>query len=196
MTMPAAKAELRSDLLRRRSAIGPEPRHRTARRLADIGLDLVESFVLPHPPIVSAYFPMRDEVDTLPLLAVLAKARIAIGLPVTVARAQPLRFLSWRPGESLRHGRYGVMEPPAEAPELAPDILFVPLAGFDARGFRLGYGAGYYDATLAGLRRARRVLAVGVAFSVQEVARVPAEPHDEPLDAVVTEHGLRHFGTL
>ena len=195
MTTTLGKAGLRSELLRQRSAIDAASRTRAARGLADLGPGLVREFAAPHPPVVSAYHPMRGEADPLPLLAALSAADVATALPVMVARAHPLRFLSWRPGEPLRPARFGVLEPPPDAVEREPDLLFIPLAAFDARGFRLGYGGGFYDATLAGLRRRKRILAVGVAFALQEVDRVPSEPHDERLDAVVTEYGLRMFGT-
>ena len=195
MTSPAEKTVLRSELLLRRSTLDGALRKRVAARLAEIGVDLVRGFASPHQSVASAYYPMRGEADPLPLLDALTAEGIATALPVTVARASPLRFLVWQPGEALRRGTYGVMEPLADNRDEVPDVLFVPLAGFDARGFRLGYGAGYYDATLADLRRRKRVLAVGVAFAMQEVAVMPAEPHDERLDAVVTEHGLRFFET-
>jgi 5-formyltetrahydrofolate cyclo-ligase family len=106
--------------------------------------------------------------------------------PVSPPPCQPLAFRRWSPGDPLSDGPLGLREPPPDAPALDPDLLFVPLAAFDRAGHRLGYGAGYYDATLAA-RAAKRPLAIGLAFSTQEVERVPAEPHDHPLAFVITE---------
>jgi 5-formyltetrahydrofolate cyclo-ligase len=192
MTTSAEKASLRTTMLLRRSGVGPEIRRDFATGLASSGLRLVGRFGTE--PAVSVFLPIRDEPDTLPLIASLSEDGIRTALPVTGGRATPLRFLAWRPGEPTVRGRFGTEEPAATAPEIVPDVLFVPLAAFDRRGFRLGYGAGYYDSTLAELRRSKPVLAVGVAFSVQEVEAVPSEPHDERLDAVMTEHGLFTFG--
>lgn len=144
--------------------------------------------------MVSAFLPIRGEPDTLPLLAALAEAGIATCLPATPPRGEPLRFRLWRVGDPLVPGRFGTAEPAGDAPEVDPDVLFVPLAAVDARGFRLGYGAGYYDRVLGRLRACKPIHAVGVAFAVQAVECVPAEPHDQPLDALLTESGLMTFG--
>ena len=146
-------------------------------------------------PVVSVFLPIRDEPDTRPLLAELAVAGHATALPATPPRGEPLRFRAWRSGEPLAAGRFGTAEPTSAAPLVDPDLLFVPLVAFDRRGFRLGYGAGYYDGALERLRRLKPVLAVGVAFADQEVESVPTEPHDQRLDAVLTEAGLLTFGT-
>jgi len=186
MTTSAEKASLRTIALGRRSALRPAIRREFAMTLALLGVDLVRRSST---PVVSVFLPILDEPDTLPLIASLCENNIRTALPVTGPRAQPLRFLAW-----TVHGRFGTREPAPTASEILPDVLFVPLAAFDRGGFRLGYGAGYYDSTLAALRRSKPVLAVGVGFSVQEVDAVPTEPHDERLDAVVTEHGLITFG--
>ncbi len=191
MTTSAEKASLRTIALGRRSALRPAIRREFAVTLALRGVDLVRRSST---AVVSVFLPILDEPDTLPLIASLCEDNIRTALPVTGPRAQPLRFLAWSPGEPTVHGRFGTREPAPTASEIIPDVLFVPLAAFDRRGFRLGYGAGYYDSTLAALRRSKPVLAVGVGFSVQEVDAVPTEPHDERLDAVVTEHGLITFG--
>ncbi len=192
MSAPAEKASLRTMALQRRSGLGPELRRVFALKLAKRGVDLVRRFGTE--PAVSVFLPMRDEPDTLPLIVSLCDAGIRTALPVTGPRTRPLRFLAWSPGASIVRGPFGTREPAPTAAAIVPDVLFVPLAAFDRRGFRLGYGAGYYDSTLAALRRSKPVLAVGVAFAVQEVDVVPTEPHDERLDAVMTEHGLLTFG--
>jgi len=170
--------------LRRRRELSDDVRAALALRLAREGLRLAAEA---RAVGVSAFHPMPGEPDTLPLLQALAGAGFVTSLPVTLAFGQPLTFRSWRPGEPLSPGFKGILEPPVEAPEIAPDLLFVPLAAFDRRGGRVGYGAGLYDRTLAGLRSRKAIRAVGVAFSASEVESVPSGPFDEPLDLIVTE---------
>ena len=138
--------------------------------------------------VVSAFWPIRAEIDIRPALNDLA-ATHDLCLPVVVAKGRPLVFRRWRPGDPLDEERFGTFVPRATE-VLTPEILIVPLAAFDARGFRLGYGGGFYDRTLAGLRAAGgRVTAIGVAYEAQRVPVVPVEATDEPLDLVVTEAG-------
>jgi 5-formyltetrahydrofolate cyclo-ligase len=108
-------------------------------------------------------------------------------LPVVMGQGLPLLFRKWGPRDLLIEGPYGIMEPSSRLPEVLPDIVFVPLAAFDRRGHRIGYGAGYYDRTLQALRASKAILAIGVAFSVQEVEAIPEDRHDERLDYVITE---------
>jgi 5-formyltetrahydrofolate cyclo-ligase len=136
--------------------------------------------------LVSAFWAINDEVPTLPLLERLASAGIATALPVMCGFGKPLEFRQWAPGAPLAEAKWGIMEPVA-APEIFPDLVFVPLLAFDRRGNRLGYGAGFYDRTLARLRARQSILAVGVAFAVQEFPAIPAEPYDEKLDYVLTD---------
>lgn len=136
---------------------------------------------------ISGYWPMEGEMDPRVLMAELAARGHALGLPVVQGRGKPLLFRAWRRGDALVPGSLGIPAPRPEAAPLVPGLLLVPLLAFDREGFRLGHGAGYYDMTLAGLRAAGPVLAVGIAYAGQEVARVPREAHDQPLDWVVTE---------
>ncbi|MGH6928522.1 MAG: 5-formyltetrahydrofolate cyclo-ligase [Dongiaceae bacterium] len=136
---------------------------------------------------VSAYWPLDDEFDPRPLFMELHRRGHPIGLPVILARGQPLTFRRWTPGVALVRGPFRVMTPPVEAPEVVPQLLLVPLLAFDRAGYRLGYGGGFYDRTIAKLRAAGDVLAVGVALAAQEVAAVPRDDTDEPLDWVVTD---------
>lgn len=140
--------------------------------------------------VIAGYWPLPDELDPRPLLDRLRtefSARIL--LPVVDAPARPLRFRLWQQGAPLHPDRFGIPGPGPEAPELRPDILIVPLVGFDAAGGRLGLGGGFYDATLAGLRAdaSAALLAVGYAFAVQQVPGVPVGAMDQRLDWVVTE---------
>jgi 5-formyltetrahydrofolate cyclo-ligase len=178
------KAALRREALARRGAVGAEARAAFSLRLADEGLRLARRW---RPRFVSAFHALRGEPDTLPLLAALAAENFATALPVVVGRGSPLAFRLWRPGEATRAGPMSIPEPLATTSAVEPDLLFVPLACFDRRGHRIGYGAGYYDRSLARLRAIKPVRAVGVAFGVCEVAAVPYEAHDESLDAMLTD---------
>ena len=162
-----------------------------AEHLALEGLRLARA--RPGVKCVSAYWPIRDEADTFPLLRALADAGFATALPV-VRGGQPLLFRAWSPGDSLVKASFGLSEPEPQQPAVEPDVLFVPLAAFDRRGHRIGYGYGHFDATLERLRESRPVLAVGVAFSCQEIPEVPDEDHDQRLDFVITDEELLEFG--
>jgi 5-formyltetrahydrofolate cyclo-ligase len=178
------KAVLRRNALARREVVEPAARAAFSRRLAEEGLRLARLW---RPRIVSAFDPVRDEPDTLLLLTALAGEGFATALPGVVGRGSPLVFRVWRPGDPTRDGAMSIREPLEEAPIVDPDLLFVPLACFDRRGHRIGYGAGYYDRSLARLRAMKPVHAAGVAYGVCEIAAVPYETHDQSLDAVVTE---------
>lgn len=140
--------------------------------------------------VLSGYMPMRTEIDPLPAMAA---HRGPVGVPVIPGAAMPLRFREWTPGCALVPGEFGALIP-AEGAWLEPEVVIVPLLAFDARGYRLGYGGGFYDRTLEGLRARRPTLAVGFAFAAQEVAEVPIDATDQRLDAIVTEEGVREFG--
>lgn len=178
------KALLRRAALARREAVEPAASLALNSRLAEEGLRLARLW---RPQIVSAFHPLRGEPNTLPLLTALADEGFATALPAVVGRGSPLTFRLWRPGEPTRAGAMSIREPLEDAPVVDPDLLFVPLACFDGRGHRIGYGAGYYDRTLSKLRATKPVHAVGVAHGVCEVDAVPYETHDQSLDAVVTE---------
>jgi 5-formyltetrahydrofolate cyclo-ligase len=188
------KAELRALLSARRQTVTPEAAARAARAVADL---LAQELALPAPVIVAGYWPLADELDPRPAMQRLAAAGHGLALPRMEGRAAPLAFHAWSWGDALRPGGFAVMQPDPQQPKVAPQVVLVPLLAFDARGHRLGYGKGYYDRTLRTLRAAgaaRRT--IGLAFALQEVPEVPAAPFDEPLDAIVTEHGLRRCAPL
>ena len=139
---------------------------------------------------VSAYWPMGDELDPRPLMEALHRRGHPLALPSIRAAAQPLDFRDWRPGEALVPAGFGTQEPAASAPVVQPEVLLVPLLAFDAAGYRLGYGGGFYDRSLALLRQSGDILAVGVAFAAQQVPSVPRDALDQRLDLVVTERGV------
>ena len=185
------KNSLRRDALARRAEVAQQVRAQFSERLARFGVELAQRL---HATAVSAYYPIRDEPDTLALLGALASHGFRTLLPITGARGTALVFRLWKPGEATVPGQMSIPEPPATAPALDPDLMFVPLACFDRRGHRIGYGAGYYDRSLARLRARKPIRAVGVAYGVCEVASVPYEAHDQTLDAVVTEQDTIFFG--
>ena len=137
---------------------------------------------------ISGYMSMRTEIDPLPAMADLARSG-RIGVPIIPGKAVPLIFHLWTPEAEMRDGPFGARVP-VQAVEMEPQVLIVPLLTFDRRGYRLGYGGGYYDRTLERLRLARPTVAVGFAWAAQEVDEVPIEPTDQRLDMIVTEAGV------
>jgi len=176
---------LRRDALARRAAIPPAEREAAAARLAGS----LGALALPAGATVSAFVPVKGEIDVFPLLERLAARGHPLALPV-VADATTLVFRPWVFGAPLVAAGFGLREPPAENGAVEPDVLLVPLAAFDRAGHRIGYGRGYYDRALARLDARARRRAIGVAFAAQEVRRVPAEAHDRRLDGILTEGGL------
>lgn len=139
---------------------------------------------------VSTFSTFGDELDTAPLTAALLRVGCRLALPVVTGKGRPLTFRRWRPGDPMGTGPFGIRQPLDTAPEEAPGLLLVPLLAFDRRGFRVGYGGGFYDRTLAAARAERRIVAIGLGFACQEVARVPTDRYDQPVDMILTEAGL------
>lgn len=184
----AEKARLRAAALARRAEMGAAARARASDEAAVRVLAAVPALKAPAGRCVSLFAAFRDEIDTLPLARALWARGAALALPVILGRDRPLMFRAWTEGAALRPaGAFRIPTPGPDCPEVVPDVVLLPLAAFDRRGFRIGYGAGFYDRTLAGLRSRGAVTAVGFAFACQEVDRVPAEPHDEPVDVMVTQ---------
>ena len=133
------------------------------------------------------YYPMGDELSTLPLIEALQKLGKTICLPGL--SGDEMIFRRWN-GETLQKSRYQFLEPPSYSEIIVPEVVIVPLLAFDRQGHRLGYGKGHYDRMLSKLRPNHEVISVGYAFSFQEVESVFSETHDECLDYIVTEQGL------
>lgn len=181
--MEDTKAQLRAALQARRDALPAEERQAAAQSIAARTFPLAVT----QGTIVSGFMPLKSEINPLPLMHRLAAVGASLALPVIAGRGKPLIMRAWRWGEPLDAGVWGLREPKPEAPEVDPDILLVPLLAFDRSGHRIGYGAGYYDMTIARLRARKTITAVGIAFAAQEVAAVPATAFDAPLDLVLTE---------
>ncbi|WP_374650677.1 5-formyltetrahydrofolate cyclo-ligase [Dongia sp.] len=154
---------------------------------------LIEALAMPPGLAISGYWPLPGEMDVRPALAHYHAEGHAVGLPVVTGRNLPLIFRRWNPKVELVQGSFRVMTPPDSAPAVIPSILLVPLLAFDPEGYRLGYGGGFYDRTLAKLRHEAHAVAVGVAYAVQEVPMVPRGIYDQPLDYVVTERAVFKF---
>jgi 5-formyltetrahydrofolate cyclo-ligase len=182
----AHKDELRSRALSRRDLLTVEQRVAAAKAIAVIPIRLE---IRPG-TIVAGYSPINSEIDPFPLMCALEEKGAELALPVIVKRDHPLIFRSWTPDEGLVRGSYGIFQPSSDAPDVDPDIVLVPLAAFDKAGHRIGYGRGYYDRTLHELRAMKKISVIGIAFAVQEIEIVPALPHDEQLDCVLTEREL------
>ena len=136
--------------------------------------------------VLSGYMPMRSEMDPIPSMTAHPGP---VCVPVIVAKAQPLEFYRWTPEAEMIEGQFKARIPVARE-LLTPQVLIVPLLAFDRGGYRLGYGGGFYDRTLEGLRARGPVLAVGFAFDEQEVGLVPRAATDQPLNAIVTPSGV------
>jgi len=158
--------------------------HRTLSRAVLERLD--RDFADLAPRLVGFYWPIRRELDPLPFVRKLIEMGGAAALPMVVGKGQPLEFRRWSPGTKMAVGVYDIPYP-AEGPAVAPDVLLVPLLGFDEAGYRLGYGAGYYDRTIASFAEKPRL--IGVGFELGRLATIYPQPHDIPMDVVVTERG-------
>lgn len=171
--------ELRSSII---AARGGE----LAASLAEQGLEFAE----PRPgAIVSGFFSMSDELDTGPLLKRLRGRGFRLCLPVMQGKGRALLFRAWSPGDAMKSAVWGIQEPEDDKPVLQPEVLLVPLLAFDRRGWRLGYGGGFFDRTLLAARAAGPVVAVGLALAEAEVDAVPHLDYDQRLDWVLTPSG-------
>ncbi|UTD27256.1 5-formyltetrahydrofolate cyclo-ligase [Bradyrhizobium sp. WD16] len=187
MTVADAKSFLRKVALARRDSLSAAERAAAAQAIAARGLPVA----LDVGTIVAGYAAIRSEIDPAPLMQLLAARGACLALPAVVASDASLVFRAWSVGAPSFLGRFGIAEPAADAPLLVPQIILLPLAAFDRGGHRIGYGAGYYDRTLAGLHtQGLRPITIGIAAAVQEIGRVPALPHDASLDYIATEREL------
>ena len=186
MTTPEAdKKKLRKELTARRDAVPLATRRRAAQKIAEIDF----TFTGLTSGTVSGFHPFHSEIDARPLMTKLGDAGYITALPVITAKDRPLKFRAWKPGDPLIDGVWNIPVPPETAEDLIPDIILVPLLGFDNEGYRIGYGGGFYDRTLEQLGKTKKIIAVGLAYSTQHVAYIPREAHDIALDWILTELG-------
>jgi len=187
------KASLRKALsaIRKEASLDVEAAH----HLAQLAPELMDMFRPEAGAIAAGYWPIRTELDPRPLMQQLAAAGLTTALPATPQPGKPLIFHLWQEGDPVIEGLYGTSEPAPEAPRCEPDILLVPMLAFDNAGYRLGYGGGFYDRSLAVLRAINpAVRAVGIAFGAQRIDLVPRGEHDARLDAVLTPEGVAVAG--
>jgi 5-formyltetrahydrofolate cyclo-ligase len=179
------KTEARAQAKLRRAEAATSAGFAAAEAVSERVAALLADF--PKTTLVAGYWPIGTELDVRHTLSHLDLIGFGCALPVVVAKGEPLTFRTWTPQTPLERSGLGILAPAATIPEVDPDVLLVPLLAFDRAGYRLGYGAGFYDRTLERLRRSKRVTAVGIGFAGQEVDSVPRDQYDQPLDWLVTE---------
>lgn len=178
------KAE-RARLIEARLAAGRERRQAWS---ANIEATLEERLPFLAGALIGFYWPFKGEFDARPLVRRLHARGARFALPVVIEKAAPLVFRAWAPGDRLEPGIWQIPVP-VEDRRVEPELLLVPLVGFDQYGFRLGYGGGYYDRTIASF--GRRPLAIGIGFSLAALRTIHPQPHDIPMDMIVTEDSMR-----
>lgn len=185
--MTVEKSDLRSKLRQTRKLLQPVLGGRAGSKLLDHAV--AHLLPLPKGAIVAGYWPIGSEMDPRPLMMALHDHGARLALPVVRAMGEAMAFRAFDFTDQLAPGLMGTPEPKTGKPFLTPDILLVPLLGFDRQGLRLGQGGGFYDRTLESLRAKHKVTAIGIAFAAQEVSSLPFLAHDQKLDAIVTEQG-------
>jgi 5-formyltetrahydrofolate cyclo-ligase len=181
------KRALRARVRMWRAGLAADAMTRAADAVAKHGLEFLSP--VRGRSVVSGFSSLPDEFRIWPLLRRLHSEGYALAMPVMVGKAQPLLFRAWAPGDAMDKAVWGIAEPKADKPALEPDILLVPLLAFDAAGWRLGYGGGFYDRTLRRLRASKPIVAVGIAYDEQQVDAVPHLDYDERLDWVLRPSG-------
>lgn len=182
MKSPNDKPALRQQLIAARRAFDPTVKAQADARIADrlsVWIDRHQVRTL------GAYLPMPGEPDLSPLYPQLLARGVTLTMPVVLERHHPLAFVRWQPGDAIARDASGTPAPTARGDYLLPDAVLAPCIGFTENGLRLGFGGGYFDRTLAQSPRPR---AVGIAYGFSRVV-FAAEPHDIPLDAVITDEG-------
>lgn len=180
----------RSRLLAQRRALDLTTRRSASAAMAEH----LQGFLVDHcgalrDRVLSAYWPIKGEPDLRPLMQALDEAGVLLALPLVETRSAPLVFRRWTPRTRMVPGFWNIPVPPPDAPVCTPEVTLAPLVGWDGEGYRLGYGGGYFDRTLAALRP--RPITIGVGLEAAGLATIFPQPHDVRLDAVVTEAGVR-----
>ncbi|WIY52195.1 5-formyltetrahydrofolate cyclo-ligase [Devosia sp. YIM 151766] len=183
------KAALRREAHIARAALSSEERADAARQVARL---FFEDIAFAPDDVIAGYWRIRDELDCQPILVRLIDSGQQVVLPVVQGAEAPLDLRVWEADQPLYEAGFGTLAPSDLAPRAEPDLVLMPLLGFDDAGTRLGYGGGYYDRTLAEI--GKKPMLVGLAFAAQELPHIPRGDHDIPLDVVITEAGVRFFG--
>lgn len=175
----------RTELINARLALSPELHRLHSRRILEL---LIENLRERASGIVAVYYPFRREINPIPFARQVLAWGGALALPVVIGKGQPLEFRAWKPGDAMEKGPLGIPFP-ARAVRVEPQTLLIPVVGFDAACYRLGHGAGYYDYTLTAA--SPRPMAIGVGFELSRLDSIFPQPHDIPMDVIVTEQGLQ-----
>jgi len=181
--VPGWRKEMRRVLLERRAAV---PREQITQWSEQISAHLLERIEAANARMVSAYWPIRAEPELRPLLQTLRDRGIATALPVCTALHQPMTFRAWKSGDRLERGLWKIPYP-AEGPDVLPDVVISPVVGFDPENYRLGYGGGFFDRTLAAMPALPLVL--GIGYSMMAIPTIHPQPHDIPMSTIITERG-------
>jgi 5-formyltetrahydrofolate cyclo-ligase len=184
MNLPDDKRRARSEAAKRRAAAHLLLHEAAGPALAERGLPFDREA---QHRTISGFFPYKSEISLLPLLTRLHGEGWVTAMPVVIGEGVPLVFRAWSPGDPTVPGIWDIPVPLETAAAVLPDVLLVPMLAFDRRGYRLGYGGGFYDRTLQKLRALKPVTAIGIAYAAQEMAEVPRGPFDQPLDWIMTE---------
>ena len=190
-----AKRKLRDAMLATRRAI---PHASMASASSSVARHFADHPVLSFCDAVAGYRAIQGEMDVMPVFDAVKRYGRNTLLPRVIANDAPLAFHHWQQGMPLTRHALGMEEPTENTEQAVPDVILVPLLAFDADGYRLGYGGGFYDRTMAALHASETVppLCIGVGYNTQEVERVPTGEHDQPLDGVITEHGVSIFNMM
>ncbi|UTW59687.1 5-formyltetrahydrofolate cyclo-ligase [Kordiimonas sp. SCSIO 12603] len=185
MKKPTSKADLRAEAKRMRAGAAQMYALEAAEKAAKHGLQMFSSFN--KGAIIAGYWPIGDELDPRFLMLSLEQAGYRIALPVVSEENAPLTFRLWGQGDPLEKGALGTMQPVTDAPEVTPNALLAPLLAFDEDCYRLGWGGGYYDRTLAAHTE---IKAFGFAYGAQFVENLPRSEFDWPMQGIITEEGV------
>ena len=190
-----AKRKMRDAMMNTRRAT---PHASMASASSSIARHYADHPILSFCQSVAGYRAIRSELDVTDMMEEAQRRNRTTCLPRVTAKDKPLRFHTWSRGMPLVRHALGMEEPEAANETILPDLVLVPLLAFDGDGYRLGYGAGFYDRTMAELRVTEDVppLFMGVGYNSQEVERVPTDSHDEPLDGIITEQGISMFNMM